>query len=58
MDALRYLMQEHGLRQSDLPEIGGQGVVSDSLTGKRELNLHQVKVLSQRFGISPATFIG
>ncbi|WP_199103197.1 type II toxin-antitoxin system HigA family antitoxin [Aquitalea sp. ASV11] len=58
VDALRYLMQEHGLRQGDLPEIGSQGVLSEILTGKRELNLRQVKVLSQRFGVSPATFIG
>ena len=33
---LKYLMQEHGLRQSDLPEIGSQGVVSEVLVGKRE----------------------
>nr|MDU9045581.1 hypothetical protein [Candidatus Electrothrix aestuarii] len=25
VDALRYLMGEHGLKQSDLPEIGSQG---------------------------------
>ncbi len=30
-----YLMEEHGLRQSDLPEIGSQGVVSEILNGKR-----------------------
>jgi len=58
LDALRYLMEEHGLRQSDLPEIGSQGVVSEVLAGRRELNLRQVKALGQRFGVSPATFIG
>lgn len=57
LDALRYLMHEHGLRQSDLPEIGSQGVVSEVLAGRRPLNLRQVKALGERFGVSPATFI-
>jgi hypothetical protein len=33
--ALRFLMEEHGLKQTDLPEIGTQGVVSEILAGKR-----------------------
>ena len=32
---LRYLMEEHDLKQADLPEIGSQGVVSEILRGKR-----------------------
>jgi len=54
---LRFLMSQHELKQSDLPEIGSQGVVSEILAGKRELNLRQVKALAERFGISPAAFI-
>lgn len=54
---LKHLMQEHGLRQSDLPEIGSQGVVSEVLAGKRELNARQIKRLAKRFGVSPAVFI-
>ncbi len=54
---LRYLMREHGLRQSGLPEIGSQGVVSEVLAGKRELNTRQIKRLARRFGVSPAVFI-
>lgn len=50
---LRFLMQQHGLRQSDLPEIGSQGVVSELLAGKRELNTRQIKWLAERFGVSP-----
>lgn len=57
VDVLGYLMEEHGLRQSDLPEIGSQGVVSEILNGKRELNLRQIKALAERFHISPAVFI-
>src|SRR3990167_5682406 len=37
-EALKYLMEEHNLTQHDLPEIGSQGVVSEILCGKRELN--------------------
>lgn len=48
---LAYLMAEHGLRQSDLPEIGSQGVVSEVLAGKRALNLRQVKALAKRFSV-------
>lgn len=54
---LKFLMQEHGLRQSDLTEIGSQGVVSEILAGKRELNTGQIKSLARRFSVSPAVFI-
>jgi HTH-type transcriptional regulator / antitoxin HigA len=57
LDALKYLMEEQGLKQSDLPEIGSQGVVSEILSGKRKLNLRQVKRLSERFKVSPAVFV-
>jgi HTH-type transcriptional regulator / antitoxin HigA len=56
-DVLRFLMEEHGLTQSDLPEIGSQGVVSEILRGKRELNVRQIRVLATRFHVSPAVFI-
>jgi HTH-type transcriptional regulator/antitoxin HigA len=54
---LKYLMDEHGLKQSDLSEIGSQGVVSEVLKGKRELNVRQIKALSRRFNISPAVLL-
>jgi HTH-type transcriptional regulator/antitoxin HigA len=50
-------MEEHGLTQADLSEIGSQGVVSEILHGKRELNTRQIKELSKRFGVSPAVFL-
>jgi HTH-type transcriptional regulator / antitoxin HigA len=56
-DVLRYLMEEHELTQSDVPEVGSQGVVSEILSGKRELNVRQIRALSDRFGVSPAVFI-
>ena len=51
------LMQQHGLRQSDLPEVGSQGVVSEVLAGKRTLNARQVKALAQRFKVAAAVLL-
>ncbi len=57
INALKTLMKEHGLKQSDLPEIGSQGVVSEIISGKRQLNVRQVKLLSKRFKVSPVVFV-
>lgn len=56
-DVLRFFMQEHNLSQSDLPEVGSQGVVSEILNGKRDLNVRQIRALSTRFGVSPSVFV-
>lgn len=56
-EILRFLMDENGMTQSDLPEIGSQGVVSEILNGKRELNIRQVRVLAKKFKVSPAAFV-
>lgn len=56
-EILQFLMVEHGLRQSDLVDIGSQGVVSELLAGKRELNTRQIRILARRFGVSPAVFV-
>jgi HTH-type transcriptional regulator/antitoxin HigA len=57
ISSLKHFMEEHNLRQGDLPEIGSQGVVSEILNGKRALNVAQIKALSKRFNTSPAVFI-
>lgn len=57
VDALKFLMEQQGIKQSDLKEIGSQGVVSEILNGKRALNVRQIKLLAERFSVSPATFI-
>lgn len=56
-EVLRFLMDEHGLTQSDMPEVGSQGVISEILNGKRELNVRQIRSLAQRFGVSSAVFV-
>ena len=56
-EMLQFLMEEHGLTQSDLAEVGSQGVVSELLNGKRQLNVRQIRILAKRFQVSPAVFI-
>jgi HTH-type transcriptional regulator / antitoxin HigA len=56
-EALRSLMAEHDLKQSDLHEIGSQGVISELLSGKRQFNVRQIKLLSKRFKVSPAVLM-
>ncbi|EQA34999.1 DNA-binding helix-turn-helix protein [Leptospira inadai serovar Lyme str. 10] len=50
-------MEENGLTQKDMAELGSQGVVSEILNGKRELNIRQIKALGKKFKVSPAVFI-
>lgn len=56
-DVLRQLMQEHGLTQSQLPEIGAQSVVSAVLAGKRQLNVRQIARLARRFKLPADVFV-
>jgi HTH-type transcriptional regulator/antitoxin HigA len=55
---LAALMAEHGLTQSQLPEVGAQSVVSAVLAGKPRLNLRQVQALSARFAVPMEVFAG
>lgn len=55
-DVLAFLMEEHGLSQIELPEIGSQSLVSKILKGERQLTAKQIGRLANRFHISPAVF--
>ncbi len=55
--ALRYLMKVHKIKQSDLKEVGSQGVVSEILNGKRSLTVRHIRALAKRFAVNPNTFI-
>ena len=51
------LMRANGLRQKDLVDVfGTESIVSEVLSGKRELNKDHIKRLSERFRVSPAEF--
>ena len=56
VEVLRYLMQEHGLTQTDLPEVGEQSVISELLGGRRQLNVRHIRALSERFGVPADVF--
>ena len=57
VQVLRFLMDQHGLKQSDIPEIGSQSVVSQVLSGRRMLNARQVAALAARFGVGADVFL-
>ena len=56
VELIKFLMEQHGLSQGDLPEVGSQGVVSEILRGKRELNVRQIESLSRRFHLPAGAF--
>ncbi len=54
---VRFLMDQHNLKQKDLTDIfGTPSITSEVLSGKRELNKEHIRRLSQRFGVSPELF--
>jgi HTH-type transcriptional regulator / antitoxin HigA len=56
-EVLRFLLEQHGLKQRDLAAyLGGESVVSEVLSGKRKLNASHIEQLSKRFHVSPAVF--
>jgi HTH-type transcriptional regulator / antitoxin HigA len=57
VEVLTELMTANNLRQKDLaPLLGSESVVSEVLSGKRELNKHHIQKLSKRFKVSPELF--
>jgi HTH-type transcriptional regulator/antitoxin HigA len=56
-EVLRYLMAEHGLRQTDLAGIVSQGTISDILSGRREISKALAKKLAAKFHVSAAVFV-
>lgn len=56
--ALKELMREHDLKQTDMIDIfGSQGTVSQVLNGKREISKSQARKLSERFRLPIDIFI-
>jgi HTH-type transcriptional regulator/antitoxin HigA len=56
-NVLRFLMEQHNLSQTDLPEVGNQSVISMLLSGSRQLNVRQIQALSTRFHVPPSVFL-
>ncbi len=57
LGALHFLMDQHNLKQKDLVDVfRAPSIVSEVLSGKRELTKDQIKRLSERFHVSPEVF--
>jgi HTH-type transcriptional regulator/antitoxin HigA len=56
-EVLSFLMEQHSLKQKDLVDLfGTPSIVSEVISGKRELNKEQIRRLSERFRVSPEVF--
>lgn len=56
-EMLAFLIQEHGLKQSDLAGIASQSNISAILAGKRPIGKLTALKLAERFHISPDLFL-
>lgn len=57
LDTLRFLMDQHGLKQKDLADVfGTPSIVSEVMRGKRVLTKTHIERLSDRFLVSPEVF--
>jgi HTH-type transcriptional regulator / antitoxin HigA len=56
-EVLEFLIDQHNLKQKDLIDVfGTPSIVSEVLSGRRELNKGQIQRLSKRFHVSPEVF--
>jgi HTH-type transcriptional regulator / antitoxin HigA len=56
-DVLRFLMEQHGLIQSDLADCAPQSRISEILNGRREISKELAKELAKRFGVGVGVFV-
>jgi HTH-type transcriptional regulator/antitoxin HigA len=57
VEMLQFLIEEHQLEVSELPELGTPDIVLEILNGKRELTIKHIRALAARFHVSPAVFV-
>ena len=56
-DVLKFLIKQHGLKQSDLSDCLPATRVSEILNGHREISKDQARKLAKRFKVSAEVFI-
>lgn len=56
-EVLRFLMDQHGLKQEDLADCAPQSRISDILSGRRGISKEIAKKLARRFNVSAALFL-
>lgn len=58
LDAIRFRMEQQGLRQKDIaPLLGGKNRASEILSGKRSLTVQMIRSLNEAFEIPPGLLI-
>lgn len=56
-EVLRFLMDQHDLKQEDLGDCAPQSRISDILSGRRGISKEIAKKLARRFNVSAALFL-
>lgn len=57
VEVVAFLMEQHDLKQKDLVDVfGTPSVISEVLSGRRELSKEHIRKLSKRFHVSPELF--
>lgn len=56
-EVLRFLMEQHGLKQEDVGDCAPQSRISDILSGKRSISKEIAKRLAQRFHVHADLFL-
>lgn len=56
-EILRFLMDQHGLKQEDLADCAPQSRISDILNGKRSISKEVAKNLARRFHVHADLFL-
>jgi HTH-type transcriptional regulator/antitoxin HigA len=56
-EVLRFLMEQHGLKQEDLLACAPQSRISDILNGKRSISKEIAKRFAQRFHVRADLFL-
>lgn len=56
-EVLRFLMDQHGLKQEDLSDCAPQGRISDILHGRRPISKDIAKSLARRFNVHADLFL-
>ena len=57
IEVLKFLMEEHQLEPTDLPELGPPDIVLEILNGERDLTVTHIRTLAGRFQVTSAVFI-
>ena len=57
VEVLKFLMEEHQLEPTDLPELGPPNIVLEILSGERDLTVTHIRTLAEKFQVSPAVFV-